>query len=182
MDLLEIYNKLKYYYNADRIGPDMLSTHWMLYFNDTMRRLCTKKFEKFGINSEFRPGAYAVFCSRISIGNNVVIRPNSMFFATDNSNIIIEDDVLLGSGIHIYTNNHRFDNPQLPINKQGHTCAKSVVIRKGCWIGANVVILPGVTIGENSVVAASSVVNHSVKSGTLVGGNPIMTIKDLRSN
>ena len=100
-----------------------------------------------------------------------------MLQADESAYIIIEDDVLIGPGVHIYVDNHKFDNPHQPIIDQGYYPSKDVIIRKGSWIGANCVILPGVTIGENAVIAAGSIVNHSVKPKTVVGGNPITTIK-----
>ena len=59
-----------------------------------MRWLCNKKFKYFGQNAEFRPGSYAINCSRISIGNNTIIRPGTMLFSekrTDHPEIIIEE-------------------------------------------------------------------------------------------
>lgn len=67
-----------------------------------MRELCIKKFKPFGEGSESRPGAYAVNCSQISIGANVVIRPGTMLFADNRpggAKIIIEDKVSIGSGV-----------------------------------------------------------------------------------
>src|SRR6202035_5187264 len=52
-----------------------------------------------------------------------------------------------------------------------------VKIANNVWIGMNAVILKGVTIGENSVVAAGSVVTKSVKTNTVVAGNPAVVVK-----
>jgi amino acid adenylation domain-containing protein len=48
----------------------------------------------------------------------------------------------------------------------------TVDIRDDAFIGPGVIILPNVTIGEGAVVAAGSVVNHSVPPYVLVHGNP----------
>ncbi|MFR2812259.1 MAG: DapH/DapD/GlmU-related protein [Escherichia coli] len=56
---------------------------------------------------------------------------------------------------------------------------KPVILKKGCWIGANVTILPGVVVGENSVVGANSVVTKSISPFTVVAGNPAKIIKKL---
>ncbi|MDQ0969211.1 acetyltransferase-like isoleucine patch superfamily enzyme [Flavobacterium sp. W4I14] len=98
---------------------------------------------------------------------------------TIKDSITIEDDVLIGCGVHIYVENHCFDDPNLPIIMQGHSQAKKVVLKKGCWIGANVIILPGVTIGESSVVGAGSVVTKSVPAHSVAVGNPAKVIKHL---
>lgn len=149
-----------------------------------MKVLCKQKFKQFADSTEFRAGAYAITCSKISIGRNVVIRPNTMLFADpregSQGSIIIEDDVMLGSGVHVYVGNHRFDLPNKNIIDQGHSDAKSAVLKEGCWLGANVVILPGVTIDKNSVVAAGSIVTKDVPDRVVVAGNPAKIIKQLR--
>ena len=172
---MELINRLKFWSEADRLGPDIPLTHWKLYFPRSARKLCKKKFKKFGEGTEFRPGAYAIHCDKISLGNRVVIRPSTMLFG--NGEIIIEDNVMLGSGVHIYTGNHKFSNSGIPIIDQGHSDAKDVILQNGCWIGANVIILPGVVIGRNSVVGAGSIVTKNVPDFSLVVGNPAHVIR-----
>ena len=91
--------------------------------------------------------------------------------------IVIENDVMMGAGVHIYVHNHRFDNPDLPIIDQGHSPSKPVVLERGCWLGALTVVLPGVKIGRNAVVGAGSVVVKDVPQGAIVAGAPARIIK-----
>lgn len=181
----EIVDRVSYWRIADRIGPDIPWTHWRLHFKSSMRRLCESQFLAFGDGSEFRPGAYAINCKKISIGSNVVIRPGTSLFADGRENggkILIDSDALIGSNCHVYTLNHRFANPAMKIIDQGHDDPDerhTVRIESGCWIGANVTILPGVVIGKNAVVAAGSVVTKSVEARTLVAGVPATLIRHL---
>ena len=179
----ELFQRIHYWQNCDRIGPDIPLTHWQLYFPKLMHRLCSKKFGKFGQKAEFRPGSYAINCKSIFLGDRVVIRPNSMLFADSRSNGLIEigDGVLIGSGVHIYVSNHKFESDERLIIDQGHHEPKSVKIEKGAWIGANVIVLPGVTVGENAVVAAGSVVTKNVGAFTLVAGNPASLKRQLKT-
>jgi hypothetical protein len=80
-----------------------------------MRTLCKDKFKVFGHNSEFRAGAYAIQCSNISIGDNVVVRPLTMFFADEFAEIVIKNDVMMRVGAHFYVNNHKFDRRDIPL-------------------------------------------------------------------
>ena len=172
-------------YNAirDRIGPDLISTHWMLHFKILMKLLCKKKFLRFCDTSECRPGSYFIACSKISIGENVVIRPGTMLFADPRVDsdgcITIEDNAMVGSGVHIYVANHKYNTKGVNIINQGHCSARSVVLRKGCWVGANSTILPGVEIGSRSVVGAGSVVTKDVPPNTVYAGNPARMIKEI---
>jgi acetyltransferase-like isoleucine patch superfamily enzyme len=175
LGVTETIDRVRFWRNVDRLGPDIPWTHWRLHFRSTMVGLCSRKFAHFGNGADFRPGAYAVVCSKISIGARVVVRPGSMLFADPRpggSGIAIEDDVMLGSGVHIYTLNHRFSDRSMPIIEQGHSPSRQVTLRRGCWIGANAILLPGVEIGANAVVAAGSVVTRSVAPHVLVAGNP----------
>ena len=175
-------SKIRFWLTTDRIGPDIPINHWMLHFNKSMFRLCTKKFKYFHLTASFRYGAYAVCCSKISIGENVTIRPGTMLFADgrdEGAGITIEQNALIGSGVHMYVNNHCFEDTSKHIINQGWHPSKPIVIKEGCWIGANAVILPGVTVGKNSVVGAGSVVTKNVPDFCVVAGVPAKVIKNL---
>lgn len=179
-DILNLINQSK---KSDRIGPDQLLNHWKLYFRSIGIAYCKRIFLEFGEGSLIRPNSYIVGCSKVRIGKNVVIRPSTMIFAETviemNCSVEIEDNVLLASGVHIYVNDHKFDDPFDEIYNQGYYPDEKVTIKKGAWIGANAIILKGVTIGENAVVAAGSVVNKNVEPRTVVGGIPAKTIKKI---
>jgi acetyltransferase-like isoleucine patch superfamily enzyme len=178
--MFEVIKKIIFCIKTDRIGPDIPFTHWMLHYKSAMNKLCMKKFKYFGKNSEFRAGAYAIYCSHIHIGDNVVIRPHSMLFADEYANIIIEDNVMMGAGVHFYVNNHKYDDINCPIIEQGYYPSKDILVKEGSWIGANAILLPGVVIGKNSVVGAGSIVTKSVPDFCLVTGNPARVIKELQ--
>jgi acetyltransferase-like isoleucine patch superfamily enzyme len=144
-----------------------------------------KKFQYFSKTSVIRPGAYIVGCSKIRIGSRVIIRPGCMFFGeseTLQTSITIEEDVMLGAGVHIYINNHKFDSMDLPIIDQGYYPDTSVVLKNGCWIGANAIILPGVEVGKNAVIGAGSVVTKSIPDGALAVGSPAKIIRYISSD
>jgi acetyltransferase-like isoleucine patch superfamily enzyme len=168
MTIPELHGRIRFWRTADRIGPDIPWTHWRLHFKSLMTALCRSKLAAFGEGAEIRPGAYVVLCSRVSLGRRVVIRPGT---------IIIEDDVMLGSGVQIYVDKHRFDDVTMPIIDQGEHPAEAVRLARGCWIGANAIILPGVTVGENAVVGAGSIVTRDVPARTLVAGSPARVIR-----
>jgi acetyltransferase-like isoleucine patch superfamily enzyme len=117
----------------------------------------------------------------VVIGKNVII-PNGTTLGSlpgdKNSIIYIDDDVLLGPNVAIYSSTHNFQDISKPIKEQGYNVAITR-LKSGCWIGINSVILPGVTIGKNSVVAANSVVNKDVPDFTVVGGCPAKIIKKI---
>lgn len=178
--LIEIAKRVEYWRAVDRIGPDVPYTHWRLHFKSTMKKLCQEKFAAFAEDADFRPGAYAVTCSKIRLGRAVVIRPGCMLFADDFEGITIEDNVMLGAGVHVYVNNHRFDDPSRPIIEQGYLPSAPVHLKTGCWIGACAVILPGVTIGENAVVGAGSVVTRDVPPRAVAAGSPARVVRTVQ--
>jgi acetyltransferase-like isoleucine patch superfamily enzyme len=182
MILTELPGRIRFWRKTDRLGPDIPLTHWRLFFKKSMLKLCKKKFYHFDDTAEFRAGAYAVACSKISIGKRVIIRPGTHLFGEAHNlevSIKIEDDVLVGGGVQFYVSNHAFDNPDIPIIDQGHSDPQPIVLKKGCWIGGNVILLPGVTIGENSIVGAGSVVTKSIPDRVVAVGVPAKVIKSI---
>ncbi len=86
--------------------------------------------------------------------------------------IIIEDGVMMGPEVGLFTVNHE---PQ----EVRRIYTGVITIKKNAWIGSRVSIMPGVTIGEGAIVASGAVVTHDVEAHTLVAGVPAKLIKKL---
>lgn len=91
--------------------------------------------------------------------------------------VIIGNDVMMGPECIIYTRNHEFSNTDIPMNQQGFSEIKEVVIGNDVWIGGRVIILPGVHIGNGAIIGAGAVVTKDVPEYSIVGGNPAKVIK-----
>jgi acetyltransferase-like isoleucine patch superfamily enzyme len=118
--------------------------------------------------------------SRITIGNRVTATANLQIAAM--SEIVIEDDVLLASNINITDGLHGYENAYEPYATQAMFRIAPIRIKRGCWIGQNVVVLPGVTIGEMSIVGANSVVTRSLPARCIAVGCPASVIKNWDNN
>lgn len=177
--MINFFSKIK---KKNRIGPDFPYSQILIYLLGNKRhKLFNKIFKYFGENSDVRLSSFVIGCSKISIGDRVIIRANTMLFGESSSldtSIEIEDDVLIGSGVHIYINNHKYLEDK-PIISQGYFPDQKVIIKRGSWVGANSIILPGVVIGENSVVGAGSIVTKSIPPRSVFAGNPAKIIRKL---
>jgi len=174
----DVISKYRFHRKADRIGPDMPFSHWRLFFKSKMIGLCKDKFRDFGDGADFRPHAYAMYCSNISIGNNVVVRPGSVIEADADACVILGDDVMLGPNVYFYVNDHKFERRDVPLSAQGYFPSEDIIVQDGAWIGANSTILCGVKIGRNAVIGAGSVVTKDVPDFTIVAGVPATKIKE----
>jgi len=93
------------------------------------------------------------------------------------------DDVLIGDNCRI-AYNVSFVNSSHEIGphdrRGGEDFAKKIIIKNGCWVGANSVILPGVIIEAGCIIAAGSIVTDNCEPDGLYGGIPAKRIKDLK--
>ena len=129
-------------------------------------------FGEIGNNCIIRNGIQYRYGQNIYLKDNVFINYNCLFL--DSEIILLDENVSLGPGVHIYTIDHKKgDNGNLNSSKS------PVYIGKNVWIGGNSTILPGISIGENSVVGAGSVVNKNVEPNSLYVGVPAKKIKSL---
>lgn len=111
----------------------------------------------------------------IVIGKNVGIS-NTAFVAQ--SNITVEDNVLIGGGCCVYdTDFHSLNFEYRMQSPDTHVETRPVCIKNGAFIGAHSIILKGVTIGKKSVVGAGSVVTKTIPDGEIWGGNPAHFIR-----
>lgn len=137
---------------------------------------------------------------KISLGDNVIIRPSSCVYANGSKSIvsfgngteignhstissvnevIIEEDVLTGPHVFISDHNHEYRNPLIPISKQGVMLqdGSKVVIGKGTWLGTNVVVVGNVKVGKHCVIGANSVVTKDIPDYSVAAGIPCKVIK-----
>jgi len=109
--------------------------------------------------------------SDTNIGSGVYIGPQCNI-----GMCTIEDDCLLGSGVHIMSGKgqHNFDDLETPIRNQGGTFTK-VTIGENTWIGNCALVMAN--IGKNCIVAAGAVVIDEIPDNAIVAGNPAKIIK-----
>lgn len=116
-------------------------------------------FLNFGDNVGVSSSAF--FCTlRISIGNNVMIGGNCVFYDTDFHSL------------------NFLDRRDEKLDYEKKRCAP-IEIQDDVFIGAHSTILKGVTIGKRSIIGAGSVVSKSIPPNEIWGGNPIAYIRSL---
>ncbi|KAF5032499.1 2,3,4,5-tetrahydropyridine-2,6-dicarboxylate N-acetyltransferase [anaerobic digester metagenome] len=115
--------------------------------------------------------------ARLIIGNNCGISNTAI---TCEKEIVIDDNVTLGSGCHIYdTDFHplQYEERIKGYYKGCPTKRKAIHIGEGAFIGAGCYILKGVTIGKHAIVGAGAVVTKDIPDGVIWGGNPAIKIR-----
>jgi serine acetyltransferase len=111
----------------------------------------------------------------LRIGDRCVIGRGSHIVA--HHSIDIGDDVYTGPYVYITDQNHRYDDPDLPIGRQWPVNS-AVRIGAGTWLGTGAIVLPGAVIGRNVVIAAGSVVRGEIPDRCVVAGVPAKVVKD----
>lgn len=110
----------------------------------------------------------------LRIGSKVVLGATN----TINCYLDIEigDDAILADWIYICDFDHRFDDMETPIRKQG--IVKSPVrIGNNVWVGEKVTVLRGVTVGDGAVIASHALVNRDIPENAIAGGVPAKVLK-----
>ena len=116
--------------------------------------------------------------STLMEGAEIHIGPNCGFSGTVigcASKIVLGENVRCGANTLITDTDWHTDDPRtLP--------DAPVTIGKGVWLGVNVTVLKGVSIGENTLVAAGSLVTHSLPANVVAGGLPAKVLKELATH
>jgi len=112
----------------------------------------------------FFPSTDVILHDYVYIGAHCLIAP-----------CVIEDDVIIGSGVHVVSKDtHFFDSLSQPIRQQGGSW-QPVSIGRDCWIGNNAIIMAD--IGDQCVVGAGAVVIKPIEPKTISAGNPAQVIR-----
>ena len=120
------------------------------------------------------PGVSMLSPQLIELGDEVHM--NRGVVITAQAEVSIGNRVLMGPYVHVNSGNHRFDDRDVPILKQGKDCMP-IVIEDDVWVAANVVITAGSRIGRGSIVMAGAVVSGDVEPYSIVGGVPARLIR-----
>lgn len=129
-----------------------------------------KRFKKSGRNLTVPLGAFIVNPQNIECGDNVFF--GLYCYIQAGGGLILGSDIAIGPYVKIWTQNHRYKDPDVPVWRQGYDY-KPVKIGNDVWIGANAFIMPGVILGDKCIVAAHSVVGaKTYPPGIILAGHP----------
>ena len=121
------------------------------------KELLKQLFGCIGENVYVEPTFKCEFGKNIYIGNNVYINFGAVFL--DCSRITIGNNVLIGPNVGIYSANHSLDPEE---RAQGALIGGRITIGDKAWIAGDVKIMAGVTIGEGAVIGCGSIVTHDI--------------------
>jgi acetyltransferase-like isoleucine patch superfamily enzyme len=121
------------------------------------------------------PEVYVDGFEGLRLGDDVSINRGSNIAAT--GGLTIGDHVSIAHAVTVLTVEHGFADPDIPIKRQP-IMFHPVTIGNNVWIGARVCILGGVTLANGTIVAAGSVVKHSVtEENCTIAGVPARIVK-----
>ncbi len=132
-----------------------------------------------GEGTLLEPGCWLTLSpqAQVEIGEGCFLNRNTMLAAHER--IEIGDHTMFANGCFVGDADHRFDDPDTPITRQGFISAGPVRIGSNCWFGVNCVVTSGVTIGDRCVIGANSVVTRDLPPGTIAAGAPADVIKTI---
>ena len=88
--------------------------------------------------------------------------------------IFFGEDVVLGSGVHIWTEEHNVDDPFFRVLSSNQA---PIYIGKHAWVCSDVTLLPGVTIGEGAVIASRGCLTKDAEPFGVYGGVPAKKLR-----
>lgn len=112
---------------------------------------------------------------KIVLGERVIM--NKYCLISSLGSITIGDNCLIGPGVKIFDNNHRFSK-KLGASKD--LSIGTIRIGNNCWIASNAVIIKGADIGDNCVISAGCVINGRIPAGSIVRPNTNYVIEEIR--
>lgn len=138
------------------------------------RSLMEQLFGSVGENVYVEPDFTCEFGKNIFIGHDVYINFGAVLL--DCSRISIGNHVLIGPNVGMYSANHSLDPDE---RSRGALIGGRITIGDKAWIAGDVKIMAGVTIGEGAVIGCGSVVTHDIPPRTLAAGNPCRVIRPI---
>lgn len=166
------YKKVQYGKNLKINGRILIRGKGRIVIGDNVTINSTYKVNPIGGNKTLLQVEAG---GKLIIGNNVGISHAAITAQTE---VVIEDDVLIGGNCSIYDTDfhslkyeYRMQDPDIHVKKA------PVKIGKGAFLGAHTIVLKGVVIGEKAVIGAGSVVTRDIPENEIWAGNPAKNIE-----
>ena len=162
------------------IGPPLSSVFW--YMQEAVsfaeRRALTRRLGHCESDLALSPPWDIRGEQHIFIGQDVYIGPHVVMLADKGAEIHIGNKVMVGPQVKLIANDHRVDDPAIPIKYSGYSESGGIWVGNDVWIGAGAIILKGVHIGDSSVIGAGSVLTKDAGAGEVWVGNPARKVKE----
>lgn len=136
-----------------------------LFYRYIFAMRITRKTVIFG-GCEFR-SPWNISIGKSTIGSNCIL--------DGRGGINIEDNVVLGSGVHIWTEEHSPNDPYFRVLKEN---LQPVYINNRAWVCSDTTILPGICIGEGAVLASRACATCDCEPFGVYGGIPARKIAE----
>ena len=132
-----------------------------------------------GRDTLFEPGCWLTLAAEaeIAIGQECFLNRGTMLAAAER--IEIGDHVMFANGCFIGDSDHRYDDPDTPVTRQGFVPRGPVRIGSNVWFGVNCVVTGGVQIGDRAVIGANSVITQDIPPATIAAGAPAKVIREI---
>jgi len=168
-------------FDRDLFNRRVMAKNIFKQFNQTTdeqaelrKELLKQLFGSIGENVYIEPNLTCEFGKNIFIGNDVYINVGAVLL--DCSRITVGNHVLIGPNVGMYSGNHSLDPEE---RAQGALIGGRITIEDKVWIAGDVKIMAGVTIGEGAVIGCGSIVTHDIPSRTVAAGNPCRVIRPI---
>ena len=115
----------------------------------------------------------------VEIGEHVEIGALTTIVSGTINPTIIEDYVKIDDHVHLA---HNCIIKSACIITACSEISGSVTINSNSWLGPNCSIMQKVTIGEGSIVGLGAVVTKSFSKGSILVGNPAITMQNYKKN
>jgi acetyltransferase-like isoleucine patch superfamily enzyme len=134
---------------------------------------------RIGDSTLLEPGCWLTLGpeAEIRIGSGCFLNRGTMLAALER--IEIGDHVMFANGCFVGDADHRHDDPEIPVTRQGFVPRGPVKIGDNVWFGVNCVVTGGVEIGDRAVIGANSVVTNDIPPGTIAAGAPAKVIREI---